>query len=113
MGDARLSDCVHKFTNATWVTPRADGGWWRGAAGRAERHDFGEGVADGPLHTGSGARGPRVPVRGGLGGDEQPGRTEALQPGEAGQLRVRHRADAAAGRWRSLPGEVLHHRDAL
>ena len=38
---------------------------------------------------------------------------QALQPGQARLLRVRHRADPAAGRRRPVPGEVLHHRDAL
>ena len=45
--------------------------------------------------------------------DERARRAEALQPGEARLLRVRHRADAAAGRRRPLPGQVLHRRDAL
>ena len=38
---------------------------------------------------------------------------EALQPGQARRVRVRHRADAAAGRRRPVPGEVLPDRDAL
>ena len=52
-------------------------------------------------------------LRGLLGDHERAGRAQALQPGQARLLRVRHRADAAAGRRRPLPGEVLHHRDAV
>ena len=37
----------------------------------------------------------------------------AVQPGQARRLRVRHRADPAAGRRRPVPGQVLPDRDAL
>ena len=41
MNLAPLSDCIHKFTSATWVTP----GRWCGAAERAEQAVVREGVA--------------------------------------------------------------------
>ena len=40
-------------------------------------------------------------------------RAAPLQPRQARLLRVRHRADAAAGRRQPVPGQVLPDRDAL
>ncbi|CAA9371140.1 MAG: NADH ubiquinone oxidoreductase chain A, partial [uncultured Nocardioides sp.] len=67
----------------------------------------------GALHAGPGAGPPGNGFRGLLRDHERPGRAQALQPRQARLLRVRHRADPAARRRRSGPGEVLHHRDAL
>ncbi|CAA9352410.1 MAG: NADH ubiquinone oxidoreductase chain A, partial [uncultured Nocardioidaceae bacterium] len=67
----------------------------------------------GAVHTSPRTRVARGRVRDLLGRDELADRPSALQPGEAGLLRVRHRAHPSAGRWRQVPGEVLHHRDAV
>ena len=66
---------------------------------------------DGALHAGPRTGGPRRGLRHLLGDHVVRHRTQALQPRQARLLRVRHRADPAAGRRRPVPGEVLHHRD--
>ncbi|CAA9335467.1 MAG: NADH ubiquinone oxidoreductase chain A, partial [uncultured Nocardioidaceae bacterium] len=67
----------------------------------------------GALHPRDRTRGARLRVRDLLGLHQLLHRSPALQPGEAGLLRVRDRADAAARRRRPVPGQVLHHGDAV
>ncbi|CAA9366805.1 MAG: NADH ubiquinone oxidoreductase chain A, partial [uncultured Nocardioidaceae bacterium] len=65
------------------------------------------------VHPDSRHRSPCGRLRDLLGHDQHLHGSEALQPCPAGLLRVRDRADTAADRWWPLPGQVLHHSDAL
>ncbi|CAA9339076.1 MAG: NADH ubiquinone oxidoreductase chain A, partial [uncultured Friedmanniella sp.] len=66
-----------------------------------------------PLSRDRDPAGPGGRLRGTDHCHEPAGRPGSLQPGQVRLLRVRHRTHPPAGRRWPVPGEVLHHRDAV